>query len=331
MRFSILFSTACLCSTSLAQPTLTSADGPIAGQVFSFVEASYATLPNTGVNQTWDASSASTTGGGDQQWVTVGSTTAGSSFPNATIALVTPLQEQFIQQTATQRLLIGTFSNGIVTTCSNPSKTMQFPCTYGMNWTDTYQCSYTYQGNTYTNNGTLTANADGYGTLILPYGSIANVLRFSVSEVVSAVVQGVTYVTTSNAQYYWRPGTATYVAVNVQIAQTINGSPAGSDEEINYLAEGSIGMDEALTRMIGVELAPNPAAHSVTVTFGASGARRMSLLDVQGRIVRSQELGDQGPGIFQKEMVLAGVAPGVYSVLITDENGQFGMQRLVVE
>ncbi|MGV3637697.1 MAG: T9SS type A sorting domain-containing protein [Flavobacteriales bacterium] len=210
-------------------------------------------------------------------------------------------------------------------------KLMQFPCTFGTTWSDSFSCGYTVAGTTYTTTGSINANASGYGVLVLPYGAITNVLRVDVTETSNFSVGGQPVTLSQTTQFFWRPGTGNYIAKNLVLSEVINGTPVPLDEEINYLAQGSIGMDEMLRQDIGISVSPNPTNDHAQITFGAQGDIAVAVFDAQGREVSSVRLGQHAPGIHQHLLDLSGLMDGVYTVVLTNDQGERGQQRVVLQ
>ena len=75
-------------------------------------------------------------------------------------------------------------------------------------------------------------------------------------------------------------------------------------------------------------LYPNPARDAVTIELPARPATgQLELRDALGRLVRTQPVG-AGPQVVR--WPLAGLAPGLYAVLLRGPGGS-GVRRLVVE
>jgi hypothetical protein len=314
-----------------AQPTLNSSSYGAIGQSFTLVEATYVELPNTGADQTWDVSEAVTTGGGALAFAEPGTGAAASSFPSANLLLAASTEEEYISVTGAAAQLLGTYQNGLVNICSDQMKLMQFPCTFGTTWSDSFSCGYTVAGTTYTTTGSINANASGYGVLVLPYGAITNVLRVDVTETSNFSVGGQPVTLSQTTQFFWRPGTGNYIAKNLVLSEVIDGTPVPLDEEINYLAQGSIGMDEMLRRDIGISVSPNPTNDHAEITFGAQGDIAVAVFDAQGREVSSVRLGQHAPGIHQHQLDLTGLMDGIYTVVLTNDKGERGQQRIVLQ
>ncbi len=101
---------------------------------------------------------------------------------------------------------------------------------------------------------------------------------------------------------------------------------------VKYDSAASGGVTEfksAVPGRPGMRLAPNPARNWTNLTHSLSGAAPaiISLLGVDGRVVRTQRLDGQSSG--PSRLDLTGLAPGVYVVRL-DAVGRHATQRLVV-
>lgn len=319
----------------MAQPTLQSTDIANVGASFVYQQAQYLPLPNSGANQTWNLNSAILANELTFNWVAPGSTEGGSNFPGATVAVspVTLFQlDQYFTITATEMNDIGTYIPFILTTCSNPITILKFPLAYGNTWTDTFTCLRDDSGLIlYNITGTVSANADGYGTVITPDGTISNVIRVTLS--INSVINGGGSNTVSiiTAQYYYKPGAGSYVAYNYIETQTVNGTPSVGGSRLRWLAGNSIGMEELLNNAIGIEFAPNPANESTLINFTTQGHTTLDVYNDHGQLLQTMDLGNKAPGIHQELLDTRSLPTGLYTVVIRSANGDKGTKRLMVQ
>jgi len=322
-------------TTLIAQPILQSSDMASSGDSFAYEQAGYMALPNAGPNQTWNFSTAVPTNELTLNWVSPDETEGGSNFPNATVAVspVTFFQlDQYWIISATQMDDIGSYIPFILTTCSNPITILKFPLDYGDSWTDTFTCLRDDSGLIFSNiTGNLTATADGYGTLITPYGTINNVIRVAMTNTSTIVGGGTTTISTITSQYYWKPGVGSYVAYNFTQQQTVNGIATTPFQRLRYLGEGSIGMKELMGNSIGIDIAPNPADDRTLITFTTQGHSTLEVFNTQGQAVQAIQLGQKPPGIHQEYLDTSSLQAGLYTVVIRSANGDEGLKRLVVQ
>ncbi len=313
-----------------AQPTYNASNAPSPGQSFNFIEGTYVEFSNMGANQTWNAGNVTQTGEGTQAYATPAGSAVADQFPNATHRLLLGVQEQFMEYNASGAFVLGAYSQNTLISCQ-PMKVIQFPLSMGTSWTATSQCNWTQQGTPYSSTANTQNTVTGHGTLILPYGSITNVLCLTTTNTTNMLIGTQQYVEQSTIQFFYKPGVPTYVAMASTAVATIDGFPVASDEEINYMAEGSIGLQEWIAQQIGMDLFPNPSTGNILINVGAAGELMLEILDAQGRKVMTRGLGTHGFGIHQFDLDLSSLPAGVYLVHVTNEQGERGTKRLVLE
>ncbi len=326
---------ALLPSVAIGQPTFVSADVGTVGDTYEYVQSAYMALTGTGANQTWDASSATPINTITFNWVTPGSTAGGSYFPDATVATspVTLFQlDQYWKISPTKMEDMGTYIPAILTTCSDPILIVKFPLTYGTTWSDPFTCDRDDSGIIFSDiEGTVTANANGYGTFVTPYGEIDNVIRVALTNTSTIIGGGLTTETIIDAQYYWKPGLGSYVAYNYEQEQTINGVEQPVSSRFRYLSESSIGIDELLTNSVGIDVAPNPVDQNTLVTFSTQGPSTLEVFNAQGASVQLVDLGKLSPGIHQQHLDLSSLNAGMYTLVIRSADGGKGVERIIVQ
>lgn len=181
----------------------------------------------------------------------------------------------------------------------NPVTVVEFPYTYNQVFTDSY-------GQNSQDLTTFTATYDGYGTLVLPFGTYQNVIRQKV------VQDGIT-------EYNW-----------------FNSNPFFPLMQTN-LEEGSVGMTEPTNLSTGNPgvsfkpgISPNPFTDSVELRLpdAISDNATVRVTDLLGHTVFSKAL----QGVNAGDVVainLSGCAPGVYLLQLSDDRHQGIAQKIV--
>lgn len=329
----LLLLAAVIPTASISQ-TITSADAPAPGDQYVYTLASWVDVPQTGGNQTWNMTAAIPTGGTENaMFATVGSTAGGGSFASADVAQVTPTANAFMDAPGNGLYIIGSYDiqNAVTIPYTNTAKVMQYPCSNGTTWTDPWSYSATIQGTTYTLNGTYTYNANGYGSVIVPWGTLSNVLRLESTEQSTQVGGGSTLVTTILRTAFFRPGTPIAIGGSITYEYELDGAVVQTGEQSYYLQQGQVGVNELTSNAIGVQVMPNPATDVTTVVFGAEGDVQLSLSDASGRTILTQELQTLAPGIHTQTLDVSGLASGSYLVNVTNTRGERGVRTLIVD
>ncbi len=333
MRTPLLLPALLTLTTAVAQPTLDPSCAPAAGSSYTFVLADLLNLSGQGAGQVWDATGAFITGNDAVDFVALGSSVAGASFPTADVVQTSAGNETFIDVASDGLYTIGSYNPNLPITSvyTNAYQFLQFPCTLGTTWTDTYGGSYTFSGITYLQTGSGTYEATGYGTLQLPWGNLDNVLRIDGSETYSESGNGNSYVYNSTFSYYYKPGIGIYVARNIDASAELNGVPQGTQQLFLFLDQNSIGINERSAMTIGLEAFPNPAQDQLTLLFTAEGSLSLDVMDGEGRVVLRRSLERSGAGLFREQLDVSGLSAGLYTALVSGTDGQLGMTRFLVQ
>lgn len=258
-----------------------------------------------------------------------------TAMPSATAITENALSNQSkgYEVTPTGLLYWGVLNNNnqVLMRYTDANQELVLPCTFGTTWTDPSLAEYSSGGSVLgSRTGDLTGEADGYGDLIMPFGTITNVLRVHLIENMSDVtVAGDATIQGSRFQYY-KPGIA---APLVETVNNVINSPNGQNLEqlVQWLSSDITGMGPALDRAIGMNVFPQPAHGSTTVTYGAQGQVDFTLLDPSGRLVRRIGRSVVAAGIHQLQLDLTGLAAGIYMLHAITDHQEQGTVRVVVE
>ncbi|MGZ3941612.1 MAG: T9SS type A sorting domain-containing protein, partial [Bacteroidia bacterium] len=251
---------------------------------------------SAGANQTWNFSGLSLTPGGSLNVVSPNSTPCASSFPSANWAenIPTPAVNYYVLSSSQLEVVAENIpsacSGGSSITYSDTKIVLKFPMTYNSSFSDGYVSS--------AGSGTVTTTYDGYGTLIVPTGTLTNVVRIK-------IVDG------SSTSYEWlTTGNPWYPAVLAQSNATILFSnPAVNVSEIK---------NDIIFRMY-----PNPANDKLFIEAPVSERQEVFVYNVNGQMLLSKKISGN------EEIDLASVSEGVYSINIKNEKG-ISSKRLVV-
>lgn len=167
-----------------AQPVLDySTNGTLPGDAFVYQAGPWVDPGTAGADQTWDLTGLSTDSIINILFVDPATTPDGASFPSATIAASESGGYTYSEFNATGGYFHGLALTGFTPAVySDPMQQVVFPATLGTAWTDDFGGTFDILGTTVTRTGTITAEADAYGTLQLPWGTLTDVLRVSGTE-----------------------------------------------------------------------------------------------------------------------------------------------------
>lgn len=197
-----------------AQPTVTSLIIPKPGDSIHLIRCNETDPQDglTGANQTWDFSGLTqqaVNGEYYYNWHDPQDTPHGDRYPDAFLAASTP-DTQFVYYTfdGTTLELVGAvaevpvFGTAFSDYENNETETV-FPLELGSSWSDEFNGDNVAGGFSAPFNGTVSGEADGYGTLILPNGTYTNVVRDRQERTYQ--LQGSPIVESSTLGYILRP------------------------------------------------------------------------------------------------------------------------------
>jgi Secretion system C-terminal sorting domain len=318
----------------MAQPVLTAADFPSAvGAISSQAVVDHVAPVAPGNNFVMDASMVTLGAFAATQLVLPSTTPYAASFPNANRAsgeLTNPQAYSYSDYSNTGILFYGVGSAAYQLVYSDPEKTFQFPLSLSNTWTDAWSATGNGGGQISTRSGTTTGSYNGYGTLILPYGTFTNVARFQLDQTYSDVIPGfgsISYIARTVA--FIKPG---YGSSMFSSSYLLADYGAGFDTASVY----SVILDPALAAVeehapsIRARLYPNPASDAVTIQLDEHTQElQVTLLDALGREVRSFAPSAPLDGHMLK-LDLTTTSSGFYTARLMDRTGRSAMIPFVV-
>lgn len=320
------------CATLCGQVTLSSGTAdPSAGDALTLSTCSWVDPGPAGTNITWAQPDLEVLSTNVSNYVSAASTGLAGTYPNATVAYDggggTYL---FYREAATGYEQDGFVLNMYSATCSDRLLLLPYPLSYGNTWSDNATCTVTDGSTSWARTMSVTGTADGWGSIILPAGTVTNVLR--VHWVENMVDNQYDPPSTTVFDYYswYRPETPGPVFSTSNIDVTIFGFST-SDSSSTLLDLSAIGMQEVLDHAIGVRVMPNPVSDRAEVVFGLGAGERatIELLDVSGRVVRTSTRAIQVSGAQREFIDMVALPAGAYVVRITDGRGAYGTSRVV--
>ena len=315
-----------------AQPILDGSCAPVAATEYTLIVAASVDLPGLGPDQTWNAAGAVGSATDQVSFMDAELAFAGTYFPTAEVASTIGEVETFIDIAEDGLYIVGTYNGSFpfVSTYTDPNKYLQFPCELGDAWTDAYAGSYTYSGVTYTQSGSGVYTASGFGSLVLPWGTVTNVLRIDATELYSESGNGNDYEYEAEVSYYYKPGVGYYVAKSSDASATFNGNSAGTSANFVFLDESTVGIVDQPATSIGMEVFPNPVSTEATLLFTAAGARSLQVFNADGKLMLDQALTGYGAGLHKLGIDVRGWSSGVYSAVVLGVGGERGVTRFMV-
>ncbi|PCJ27213.1 MAG: hypothetical protein COA97_04405 [Flavobacteriales bacterium] len=317
-------------STTNAQITLTSTTHvPVIGTTIQYYTdfASTIPMPQSGANQTWDFSLAGGTIG-TTNYISLASSTEPSTYPSANIVEATSTSaENYYVSNATDYSLAGQLTPTVVRAIyTDEREILKFPITYPNVFNETFAGTVENIGAGQTTNrsGTSVVSADGYGTLILPYTTVNNVLKVTIigsyidmlgtTQVASFTDTIITFYDALNKVFI-----ANYTVLYV------NGALISTST--NYINQTDLitGLETMNTKENTVLIYPNPTKSNFIIESNKR-LELLQLLDLTGKVVK-----DIKPSFSTRQHInVADLSKGLYFVKYKDEKGVH-TQKVIIE
>ncbi len=282
-----------------------------------------------GANQTWDLSGISGTLI-TSNYISLSSASSPSDFPDANLVESISIAENYYRSNSSEHSLEGQYIPNVVRlTFSDRRELLKFPLNYQDSHSETFAGTLENlgAGQNFQRSGTSTITADGYGDLILPYGTVNNVLRVTGVFDYGDVFMGTPFFNYIDTICFWyNPGTNNFIASTV--VTYANGSLAltsGTYIDQADLSTSGVSLVENPQLKEQLSFAPNPASNSINVLNESLESAQVELIDFSGALYYSTEV-----EVGKTEINTSQLNAGVYLVRYI-QHGQILTQKLVIQ
>ncbi|MCI5056551.1 MAG: T9SS type A sorting domain-containing protein [Flavobacteriales bacterium] len=332
MRYIFNLILICLFTQTKSQVTLQASDFiGNGGDNIGYNRCLFTPAGNGGSGVSWDFSFINVISPYTLQTLAASNTPYPSSFPNASYASYDPIAVtyDFYRVDNLHKTLDGEVDpSGTVVTYTDPKEMLVFPFSFGDSIIDDFAGTYLWSGTNYVmyRTGRITTEADAYGAVDLPYGTVNDLLRVRYYEEYqdSNSLDGLitNYVRTT---YKWFKKNNRTPVLEISNS-TINGVTL--DPYTLYMDQtGLVGMEQDLN--VGDEfmfnLFPNPSSESTFLHRSGYSPITIELFDMHGALLQKTFSTEN-----QTEIATGQLAKGVYSVRISDPM-RSSTQRLIVQ
>lgn len=313
-----------------AQPVLTYAtNAPLPGRSFTRNFGPWLAPGAPGANVTWDFTSLGIDSTETVQLVSPASTPFAAQFAGATVAETNGEGYQYFTATPNGVQRAGEAFDGQPVPYTDLGLYLPFPCTMGTTWTDDEAATYTAEGFTVNRSTTITGEADAYGTLLLPGGITAEVLRVHWQSSLLDDAGVFSYAIDVDSYLYYAVGTS------YPLLQTVTSTVdfMGNEETfhfVQWMGDLTTTVPFAREQAEQLMLMPNPAQGTTQLLLPEAFRKEVyiTLTDATGRLVKQYFLMDDGDG--RSFIDLADMTTGQYFVTVENEQGQRTTVRLNV-
>ena len=241
---------------------------------------------------------------------------------------------------------INTYGTIVVQYNKDPEKLMEFPFNYSDSYTDNYAGVFTMQSNklaTTNGSGTATVSADGWGTLLLPFGvSIDSVLRVKTVEnlitdpIIIPFVITISPITIK-AEYinYYKPSISKFPLLSfISGSYTQDNSQIDSSRAIlSQYPLNAVGINDIDQANNNFNIFPNPSsADFSTLSFNleANTIVKADLTNNLGQHIVSIFDGELHKGNNKLKIKTSTLSNGLYFVNIS-LNGKISTKKLIIK
>lgn len=313
---------------SAGQPVITNADLPVVGTSFSLQVGDWAAQPQVGPDCVWTYPG---NGAGTIANMTVSQASTSdwaATFPEATLVMTGDGNSVFMSTGEN-----GLYSHGHANfftqlVMNDPLLQVEYPLDMSSEWESTFSG----QQGSILFTGSSESAAVGHGTLVLPWGSVEDVLRLR-------LVSNTLYFTSpqtiqiDTVDVYYKAGFPWYVARATKRRNIQGGVAQPFQYSLVYATQNSVvGVDEAMVDDNALHLFPNPASDIVVVNVATDGhASRLEVLDASGRTIHSEGLPSSAAGKLEWRLDASRWTSGLYIVRVYDGLRPAAQRKLMVQ
>jgi len=332
-HYYLIFISAFFCSQVFGQAPLTATDVESdIGVTFTYNSMQSGDAGTSGNDQTWDFQFLSPENVQNYEIVEFGSTGNEDLFPNANTAFSIGfgVSYEYWSLTEDSFAVAGQYAEGAFEAYySDPQILTIFPAELGVTFTDSFAFDYNANGTLGSMLGEVDMEVDGYGDIIMPWGTAEGAYRVSgtIDREETFEFQGETVMAFFNGTttHFFAPGFPTPVISVTQAILTVPDFDVVQNiQSTGYISNFEVEATDELV-VDGLEVFPNPASDQLSINFEKRNAApvRVELLDIQGRTVQSAGQIATGFGHFQSQLDVSKLPAGFYLLrLATGESSQ---------
>jgi hypothetical protein len=318
----ILLTTLASAFTLVAQPTLTfQTNAPVPGSQYEINYGGLVAPGNSGAMQIWDLSGLISDSTEVIHFVAPSSTTNGDQFPNSTIAEISNDVTTYYLASSDGLYFTGSDDGTSVIVNTTVPKYIEFPCTMGSSWNEPHGAVFDYDGENVIRSGVISCEADGYGTLIMPWGTVPNVLRIHMVNEMQDILNFFTLQYSYDSYLYLVAGQSWPIAELVSATIDFGFGSPEVVELSRWASANTTGIDPPSLTNSDLSVYPNPTSDllNIVVTKDMGANSSVMVLDATGRSVHQEKLVVFSGSTAQVD--LRHLVPGIYTLVISGGNG----------
>ena len=326
MRRSFVVAGAALRMLVSAQPTLTGNLLPDMGSIYGYHDVPFQAPGRAGNGMKWDLSGLPAGSVVPYYWTSINTAPGAGAFPDDAAVLQVPGEPAAYYQLGDTALYwLGTYADTALVRFDPPMAIVDLPCSINSTWSDSGVAAVTGAGRIDIRVTAYHAQADAYGTLVLPYGTVDKVLRVR-SELTATDKFPPHRLRLHEVRYAWYCD-RTPMPLLIVVERT--GWPP-PQRYMRWL-DGSWQDDPGrLFKPIVLHPVPDPCDDIITVDLPAARADRtvLQLLDEQGNARKQWPVEFNSPQTRRMTLEMSEVPSGNYTLNWIGTNGTIGNARL---
>ena len=236
-------------------------------------------------------------------------------FTSSNYSLANDDMGEFYNHSDQKTERVGLLMQSILIDYEDPITVLEYPFSYMQSFTDSFVGNYQHQGIDFIINGTIAVTADAYGDLILPYGTIENVMRlkYEVTGSEDYEVSGMPHQNQfTQTSYAWYTEESSLLPLlNISFLE----SDVSTETSVTYLAQ-SVGLNEILAEQIDYNIYPNPTAEFTHIEFTLEhdDEVEITLYSLLGVKIKTIEKDVFMAGKHSRKISLEELNPGTYFI-----------------
>lgn len=326
MKRTALFVGWLACQCALAQPVLDRSMMPATGTVFGYHDVPFLGAGKVGAAQKWDFSALPTGTIVPYEWTTTAIAPGAGAFPpNALVLKIPGEPTAYYLPTDTALRWLGTHTDTALVRFDPPLDVLDLPCTMYSAWRDSGIAAITGAGRIDIRVTTLEATADGWGTLIMPYGPVEDVLRVRYELKVGSRSDP-ELVHLREVRHAWY---SDRTPMPLLVVVERYGWPP-PERYTRWLDASWQDDPSSLFRPVALHVFPDPCDDVLTVDLPARKADRtvLQLVDGNGQVRREWLAEFPGPQTRRMVLQMNDVPSGGYTLTWVGTDGTLGSTRL---
>ena len=234
-------------------------------------------------------------------------------FTSSNYAILNDELGEFYKHGEQKTEKVGLLFQSILIDYDNPQTVLEYPFSYMQSFTDSFVGNFQYQGIDIITHGTTVVTADAYGDLILPYGTIENVLRlkYESSGGEDYEISGMPHQNEfTQTTYAWYSEESSIIPLlNITFLE----SDVSTQTTVTYLAQ-SVGLNEVFADKLDYTIYPNPAKEFTHIDFTLDKAEEVeiTLYSLLGAKIKTIEKNHFYSGKHSINFNVADLNPGTY-------------------